>query len=114
MAATLEEVLSNWHGHANSARVVGNVTLAVMIDKLLSDVERAERARLTWLSDVEAALHSGLSIEALHRRFPRLAESGDARWRLSGRRERQYRESALPRRKDREIRRASAREAAHL
>ena len=112
VAATLEEVLANWHDRSNTLRVVGDTHTSALIDKIVADVERAERARLTWLNDVEAALYSGLTIEALHRRFPRMADHGDARWSLRGRRERQYRESALPRRKDREIRRASAEDAA--
>ena len=112
MTSSLEETLANWCERASHARHLRHPRVADIIDELVADVRKAAGPYMIWHSESEAMLFSGLTLDALRRRFPRMLDQRDARWSSVGRRERQYRESALPRRRDRDALRANARDAA--
>ncbi len=105
----LETVLADARGEA--AVLKGNRAAFSVdrIERLLSDVQSAAEDWLTWLSEKDAAVRCGFSVDWLRGRFEALRRDGHAR--LAGR-ARQYRACAIPRRANVVTAAARGREAA--
>ncbi|NUO65777.1 MAG: hypothetical protein HOQ34_19620 [Gemmatimonadaceae bacterium] len=95
MAESLEEVLADERGRAQVLRAAGHTREADNLDRLLDRVRASAVDYLDWLSEAEARLRSGKSVEWLRARFAGWAAAGHAR--LDGRR-RLYRQLIVPKR----------------
>lgn len=93
---TLEQVLADAREEAAVLRRHGHADQATAIEGVLDRVREAAESYLTWLNEGDAVLYSGLAVGTLRRRFRELEDAGNARW--NARNEREYRQSALPRR----------------
>lgn len=96
MTPTLTEVLADAREEAQVLRRAGNAGQAEYLDALLSKVRDAAEGFVTWRSEADAMLKSGLSARALRRRFRELLDSGLARYNQKGHRE--YLDCAVPNR----------------
>lgn len=92
----LAQVLADAREEAQVLRRAGNGPQADYIDALLTKVRDAAEGFVTWRSEADAELKSGLSIRALRRRFPDLYDTGLARYSSKGKRE--YLDCAIPNR----------------
>ncbi len=96
MPETLEQILADARGAAQMLRFTGNTGQAEYLEGLCTRVAAATEEWLTWLSETDAAVRSGRTEDWLRGRFEALRRDGHAR--LVGRRIRQYRACAIPRR----------------
>lgn len=105
---SLEQVLADWEGKVATLRTLGYSRDVELVEQVCRDVRDAAEDYLTWLSEAEAKIHSGHSIEWLRARFPTWETQGLAS--RDGRR-RRYRLIALPRRANLDRARTQARQA---
>jgi hypothetical protein len=105
---TLEQVLADAREDAQALRRHGHKHDAELIEALCDKVTAAAYDFLNWLTEGEARLRSGHSVEYLRARFPAWLEQGLARW--DGRK-RQYRAVVVPQRGNREAAREAGRRA---
>ena len=106
---TLEEVLANAREDAQALRRHGHKHDAELIEALADKVQAAAYDFLNWLTESEARLRSGHSVEFLRARFAALEAQGLAR--LVDKK-RQYRAVAIPQRANREAAREAGRRSA--
>lgn len=92
----LAQILADAREEAQVLRRTGNVGQAEYLDALVSKVRDAAEDFLTWLTEADAILKSGLTERALRRRFRELLDSGLARYGAKGKRE--YLACAVPNR----------------
>lgn len=92
----LAQVLADAREEAQVLRRAGNGPQADYIDALLNKVRDAAEGFVTWRTEADAMLKSGLSARALRRRFRELLDSGLARYGAKGKRE--YLDCAVPNR----------------
>lgn len=104
-AVPLEEVLANWRERASALRLCGHRAEAETIEGICDEVGAAGEDWLRWLSEDEARLRSGRSLDWLRARFAEWEQEGHAEKGPGGRRT--YRQCVVPRRGDG----AAAREA---
>jgi len=105
---TLEQAIADARQYVTEAKRLRDDRLAKLLEDVIEPIARAAAPYTTWLGESDAMLHSGCSRDTLRRRFAALAQAGDARWSQHGRRTREYRQCALPRRPRREALRADA------
>lgn len=106
---TLEQVLADAREDAQALRRHGHKHDAELIEALADKVQAAAYEYLNWLTESEARLRSGHSVEFLRARFPTWLKLGLARW--DGRK-RQYRAVVVPQRANREAAREAGRRSA--
>jgi hypothetical protein len=92
----LAQILADAREEAQVLRRAGNAGQAEYLDGLLSRIRDAAEDYLTWLSEADAMLKSGLSERTLRRRFRDLMDSGLARH--GAKRCREYLACAVPNR----------------
>jgi hypothetical protein len=95
---SLEEVLADERGRAQVLRSAGHDREAENLDRLLDRVRTAAVDYLDWLTEPEARLRSGKSVEWLRARFAAWAAAGHARHDAQSRGKRLYRQLIVPRR----------------
>lgn len=98
MSESLEDVLADERGSAQVLRAAGHVREADNIDRILDRVRAAANDYLDWLTEGEARLRSGKSVEWLRARFPQWMAAGHARYDGQGRGKRLYRQLVVPKR----------------
>jgi hypothetical protein len=96
MTDTLDTVLADAREDAAVLKRAGHAEQAAHLERFIERVAGETEEFRRWLSDADAALHSGLAIRTLRRRFAELLDAGNARYDEKG--HRLYRMSALPRR----------------
>lgn len=106
MADTLEQVLADERGMAQVLRAAGHAREADNIDRLLDRVRASAVDYLDWLTEGEARLRSGKSVEWLRSRFPAWSAAGHAK--RDGQR-RTYRQLVIPKRANESAARESGR-----
>lgn len=87
MSETLEQVLADAREEANRIGVGSDVVKLEYVHALLDRVRVAAEDVITWLTESEAMLKSGLSERTLRRRFREMLDCGTARYGKSGARE---------------------------
>lgn len=92
---TLEQVLADAREEAAVLKRAGHPVQAAGLERLCDAVARSAEDYLTWLSEADARLQSGRSVEWLRGQFPRWMDQGLAR--TSGKK-REYRALIVPRR----------------
>lgn len=92
---TLEQVLADAREEAAVLKRAGHPVQAQGIDRLCTAVADAAEDYLTWLTESDARLQSGWSVERLRGQFARWLDQGLAR--MNGKR-REYRALIIPRR----------------
>lgn len=92
---TLEQVLADAREEAAVLKRAGHPVQAAGLDRLCDAVARAAEDYLTWLTEADARLQSGRSVEWLRGQFPRWLDQGLAR--MNGKK-REYRALIIPRR----------------
>lgn len=90
----LEQVIADAREEAAMLKRTGNVGQAEHLERLLDEVYAAAEDYVTWLSEADALLKSGLAERTLRRRFRELVDCGLARY--DNRRGREYRACAVP------------------
>ena len=105
---TLEQVLADFREEAAVLKRAGHPVQAAGIDRLCDAVAEATEDYRTWLSESDARLQSGRSVEWLRGQFPRWLDLGLAR--LSGKK-REYRAMIVPRRANASAAREAGRKA---
>lgn len=110
MSSSLSQVLADAREDVQVLRRSGNTGQAEYVDALLSHVRDAAEDFLTWLSESDAVLKSGLSERTLRRRFRECLECGTARYSAKG--DREYLALVVPPRPDLIAARARGRHAA--
>lgn len=93
MAETLDQVIADGRGEAAVLRAHGHRAQAESLAAFVERVADAARPYLTWLSDAEAKMRSGKSVEWLRARFAAWEAAGLAK--MVGRK-RYYRELVIP------------------
>jgi hypothetical protein len=83
----LREILDDAREDATRLRKTGNVGQAEYVDRLVLKLERAVEDYVTWLSESDAVIKSGLAERTLRSRFRWLRSCGLARYGVKGRRE---------------------------
>ena len=111
MSDSLEQVLADERGSAQVLRAAGHTREADNIDRLLDRVRSSAIDYLDWLTEGEARLRSGKSVEWLRARFAVWAAAGHAK--ADGRR-RLYRQLVIPRRANESAARESGRRGERL
>ena len=106
---TLEQVLADGRDEAAVLRRNGHVAQAETLSRFIDAVLESAEDYLTWLSEGEARLRSGHSVEWLRGRFAGLQSQGLAK--LEGKR-RMYRAVGIPQRPNLEAARMAGRRAA--
>lgn len=101
----LATVLADAREEAAVLRRTGNGGQADYVDALLDRVQDAAEDYVTWISEGDAMLKSGLAERTLRRRFRELVDCGLARWNGRGR---EYRACAVPSRPNLAAARAKA------
>lgn len=96
--APLEDVIADAREHAAVLRSHGHGNQAKSIEDLADRVSTTMRSYFKWMSESEARLRSGWTVERLKREFPRWEASGFAK--LDERDRRRYRECIVPARAD--------------
>jgi hypothetical protein len=91
---SLETVLADALERANLLRHEGHSAQASSIDRVVSEVRASMDAYLTVLSESEAQLQSGWSVERLRNRFPEWEARGLAMLDQKGKR--RYRKIVVP------------------
>jgi hypothetical protein len=109
MTPSLEQVLADAREEAAVLKRAGHPVQAAGLDRLCDAVARAAEDYLTWLTEPDARLQSGRSVEWLRGQFPRWMDQGLAR--LNGRK-REYRALIVPRRANLSAAREAGRRAA--
>src|SRR5690242_4046908 len=74
----LAQVLADAREEAQVLRRAGNIGQAEYVDALVSKVRDAAEDFMTWLSEPDAMLKSGLSERTLRRRFRDMIDCGTA------------------------------------
>ena len=90
----LNQILADAREEAKITARMGNTQQANYLNDLLDRINESAEDFLTWLSEENALLKSGLSERTLRRRFRELHECGLARYNLKH--EREYRSIAVP------------------
>lgn len=90
-------------------RRTGNAGQADYVEGLLAKVKDAAEDFMTWLSEADAMLKSGLSERTLRRRFRDMLDCGTARYGVN--RKREYLACGIPRSADVQQQRARGRAA---
>lgn len=90
----LEVVIADAREDAAVLRRAGNAGQADYLEKLLDELYAAAEDYVTWLSESDALLKSGLAERTLRRRFRELVDCGLARY--NNHRGREYRACAVP------------------
>lgn len=93
----LDTVLADWREKATVLRSTGHANDAKLILKMATEVAEATEEWRRFLSEKEARVRSGKSVEWLRGRFAQWEQEGHAEKRG---RERYYRACVLPRRAD--------------
>jgi hypothetical protein len=106
---SLDELLANWRGEAAVLRARGHVADAKLLEQCADEVADTSSEYLTWLSEREAILYSGRSVDYLRGKFEQLALRGLAK---AHGRTRYYRRACLEHRGNAEAARAAGRRAA--
>lgn len=106
----LTQILADAREEAQVLRRAGNGGQADYVDALVSRVREAAEDFITWLSEADAMLKSGLSERTLRRRFRDCLDCGTARYGSKGGRE--YLAAIIPNRADLGAQRARGRRAA--
>ena len=106
---SLEQVLADAREDAQALRRHGHKHDAELIEALADKVQASAYEYLNWLTESEARLRSGHSVEFLRVRFPAWLKAGLARW--DGKK-RQYRAVVVPQRANREAAREAGRRSA--
>lgn len=106
----LAQVLADAREEAQVLRRAGNPGQADYVDALISRVRDAAEDFITWLSEADAVLKSGLSERTLRRRFRDCLDCGTARYGAKGGRE--YLAAVIPSRPDLNAARARGRRVA--
>lgn len=101
----LAQVLADAREEAQVLRRAGNAAQADYLEALLGRVRDAAEDFLTWLSEPDAILKSGLTERTLRRRFRDMLDCGTARY--GPKRKREYLSACIPNRPD--VREARAR-----
>lgn len=112
MAETLElaQVIADAREQAQVLRAAGHEGQARYVEQLLDRVKGASEDYLTWLSESDAIVKSGLAERTLRHRFRELLDCGLARY--GDGRKREYRACAIPPRPDIAAARARGRQVA--
>lgn len=110
MTASLEQIIADAREEAQVLRRAGNVGQAEYVDGLLTKVRDAAEDFITWLSESDAMLKSGLSERTLRRRFRDMLDCGTARY--GNGRKREYLACGIPRQPDVQRQRARGQQAA--
>lgn len=92
----LAQILADAREEAQVLRRTGNAGQADYMDALVSKIREAAEGFITWRSEADAQLKSGLSSRTLRRRFRELVDTGLARYGQKGQRE--YLDCAVPQR----------------
>ena len=92
-ALPIEQVIADEREQANILRANGHVGEARIIERICGRVSESLREFLTWLSESDARLRSGRSVEWLRGRFAEWASEGMAEVR---RNRRYYRAVIIP------------------
>src|SRR5689334_12442443 len=90
----LDEVLATAHEDVAVLARSGHKEQAEHLEHFVRRVEETTETYRRWLSEPDAFLHSGLAPRTLRRRFREMLDAGNARY--SEKRQREYRQSALP------------------
>lgn len=106
----LAQVIADAREEAQVLRRAGNAGQADYVDALLSRVRESAEDFMTWLSEADAMLKSGLSERTLRRRFRDCLDCGTARY--GPKRQREYLAAVIPNRPDVATERARGRKAA--
>jgi hypothetical protein len=93
VSETLDEVIAEGRGEASVLASHGHHGQAKTLELFVERVVAAARPYLTWLSDAEAKLRSGKSVDWLRARFPAWEAAGLAK---TVGRTRYYRELVIP------------------
>lgn len=109
MSVSLEDVLADARGEAAVLRRAGYPIQAQAIERLCDAVADATEDYRTWLTESDARLQSGRSVEWLRGQFPRWLERGLVR--MNGKK-REYRALIVPRRANVSAAKAAGRRAA--
>lgn len=107
--ADLSQVLADAREEAAVLRANAAGFSVARVEQLLDDVQSAAEEWLTWLSEGDAVMRSGYSVDWLRGRFEAMRRDGHAR--MQGR-ARQYRACAVPRRANTATAAARGRDAA--
>lgn len=105
----LEQLLADWRSDAQALRRQGIVERADWLDQRADEVKASAIPWLTWLSEKEAMLKSGLTQKWFRIRFSGWLDVGLARW--DGK-NRQFRDCVVPQRKHRSAVREDAKREA--
>lgn len=100
----LAQILADAREEAQVLRRTGNAGQADHLDALVTRIRDSAEGFITWRSESDAVLKSGLSERALRRRFRELVDSGLARYNQKGKRE--YLDCAVPSRPELRAQRA--------
>lgn len=101
----LGDVVADWREDAKILKARGYPVEAERLQAMSDEVFTVAEDFITWLSESQAYLKSGLSYRTLRRRFRELLDCGLARYNLKG--EREYRSCAIPPRPDARAARAA-------
>lgn len=93
----LETVLADWRAKARVLDGAGHANDARLLDDFADAVAAAAEDYLRWVSEADARLRTGWSVDRLRARWHELAKEGHAEMRG---RVRYYRALVLPRRPD--------------
>jgi hypothetical protein len=105
----LEQVLADAREEAQVLRANRASFSVERVEQLLDAISESAEDFITWLSEGDAAIRRGVTVQTMASYFTAMLRDGNAR--LSGR-QRQYRQSAVPRRANTAAAAARAREAA--
>lgn len=98
-ATALESVLEEAREDAVKLRLHGHTAQAASIEHVVARITEVMGDYLDWLTEDEAALQSGRSVNWLRGRFAEWESTGMAQWEGVGRRvRRRYRRVIVPRR----------------
>lgn len=87
MSESLEQVLIDAREELNGIAVGSSAVKIEYVDALIDRVREAADPFITWLSESDAMLKSGLSERTLRRRFREMLDCGTARHGRNGARE---------------------------
>lgn len=91
----LEQILVDAREEAQMLRANRTGFGVDRVEEILKEVSVAAEPYITWLSEGDAAIRAGVSVDTMRGRFPAMERDGNAR--LAGR-ARQYRQCAVPQR----------------
>lgn len=106
----LDEMIANWRSDAQALRRQGILDRANWLDERADEVRASAVPWITWLSEKDAMLKSGMTQKYFRIHFPGWLDQNLARW--NGK-DREFRDCIVPQRKHRSATREDARRAAH-